>query len=238
MRIQKINILRRAVKDIMYISRKKDNVFIWGSFDILNFNKIKEKSSLYAYLLFCYIKTAEQYKPFINSYITKKDNKIIFDEIDLAISVEKEFEKEKLPLIYIIRNAGDKSLDDINSELKKAKNAGVNELINKESMSFYSKPDWIRKIGWNNILRNPEKFKQYLGTTAMTTLHNSGTSDIFAIPASPYTCTLTVGSVTGDEFIKKINLSLTFDHNIIDGVPSVNIFETFKAFVNTLCDGG
>ncbi|MBE2256281.1 MAG: hypothetical protein IAE65_08780 [Ignavibacteria bacterium] len=238
MKKDKLNILRRAVKDLMYISKKKDNVFIWGTFEILNYQDIKKDSSLYAYLLFCYIKTVEEYKEYINAYINSKEEKIIFDEIDLAISVEKEFQDEKIPLIYIIRDAGKKSLKEINEELKRAKESGVNDLINYESMSFYKKPEWIRKLGWNNILKNPERFRQYLGTTAMTTLHNAGNSEIFAIPASPYTCTLTVGSVTGDETSKKINISLTFDHNLIDGVPSVKIFEKFKENVNALCYGG
>ncbi|HCA43047.1 MAG TPA: hypothetical protein DEP28_07320, partial [Bacteroidetes bacterium] len=126
MKKDKLNILRRAVKDLMYISKKKDNVFIWGTFEILNYQDIKKDSSLYAYLLFCYIKTVEEYKEYINAYINSKEEKIIFDEIDLAISVEKEFQDEKIPLIYIIRDAGKKSLKEINEELKRAKESGVN----------------------------------------------------------------------------------------------------------------
>ncbi len=46
---------------------------------------------------------------------------IVFEDIDICITVEREYQNEKVPLPYVIRKTNEKSLVEIHKEIRSAK---------------------------------------------------------------------------------------------------------------------
>lgn len=235
--------IRRLIADAAYEGKKINIIHAFGEIDITN-AKMKtdsEKISLISYLVHCTAASVKEKIEF-NSY--KKGNKIItFNEVDISLIFEVEIDGIKYPMNYIIRNAGGKSLMDIDAEIKNVKSAEVKKnFLNKEMRMFCSLPRFLRRIIWRRIMRNPFLIKKYLGTIGITSLHTINAGEFWGIPLSPLNLTLTFGGVYNkavrvkDEYTEREFLSVTasVNHDLIDGASGKRFFKYIKRKVESL----
>ena len=76
--------------------------------------------SFTGYVLCCYAQAINENKP-MNAYRKGRQNLMVFDDVDVAVMVEKEIEGQLQPIHYILRAANKKSLEEINLELLQQK---------------------------------------------------------------------------------------------------------------------
>ena len=180
----------------------------------------------------------------MHAYRKGRTRLVIFDEVDIAFTVEREIEGLLMPVAHIVRAANRKSIEAMHAELQAAK---VAPLGGKGPMSslerrFFELPRWLRRIVWFFIRRDPNLFKLLLGTVGVTSMgmHTAGAAVV--IPITPMTLTLSIGSIGKKLEMHKgalaerevIHLNLGADHDIIDGAPLMRFADSFK---QKLADG-
>ena len=168
-----------------------------------------------------------------------RNKNIVFDNIDIALPVEKVVAGISVPLALLIKETNTKTAHDIQNEIDAALGqAIVNEkdyILNKHSLSkaslnmYYRMPQWIRLPLMKWIFRNPFSAKKHAGTVMVTTVNATGNSAGWILPTrTMHSITISFGSVTkkpwvvnGEVTIRDIiHLTVTFDHDVIDGVPA------------------
>lgn len=174
----------------------------------------------------------------ILAYRFGNTKQVIFDEIDLSFMVERDVEHAPLPLVHIVRNASNKSLDAIQAELQTAKTASLGEAspLSRLQQFFFLRPKFIRRIVWFFIRRDPYAFKQLVGTAGVTSMGMFATGAAVVQPITPMTLTLSIGS-TSERVVMEhglpvardfLHLNLGADHAVIDGAPLMRFAEAFK----------
>jgi pyruvate/2-oxoglutarate dehydrogenase complex dihydrolipoamide acyltransferase (E2) component len=163
---------------------------------------------------------------------------IAFDDVDLAVIVEREWEGEAVPVFYLLRAAQRKTVYEINREIRAARTTplGTTGPMNALEMLFFRLPAWLRKILWFFIRRNPYWFKDLAGTAAVSSMGMYTSGAAVGVPVTPMTLTLTVGTIEKKLALRDgqavehdiVHLTLSVDHDIIDGAPLMRFAERFK----------
>jgi pyruvate/2-oxoglutarate dehydrogenase complex dihydrolipoamide acyltransferase (E2) component len=174
----------------------------------------------------------------MQAYRQGKSRLVIFDEVDLAIMVERAVDGYTMPITQLIRNANQKPISTIAQEINAAKTAPVGDTGPMTALEklFFSLPNWLRKIIWIEIRRDPHTFKQLAGTVGITSMGMNAVGPAVIIPITPMTLTLSIGASYSKVVLEHgiaverdfIQMNLGADHDIIDGAPLMRFTEQFK----------
>lgn len=202
--------------------------------------KTGEKISLTAWIIKCITQTLSEYKDF-NAYRQGKRKIIVFNDIDIALPIEKIVKEEARPRVHLIRKANEKSIKDLSNEMLMVQNENASEdtqiLGHKTSglENFALKaPMFIQRFLLWITRKNAILKKNYMGTTAVTAIGMKGYFPGWVIPLGGTASTLfVVGGITKKPGVindkisirEYIHLTITTDHDIIDGGPLARFVE-------------
>lgn len=174
----------------------------------------------------------------MQAYRLGRSRLVVFDDVDIAFIIEREWEGELCPVFFIVRAAQRKSVYEIHRELRAARDAalGTDGPMNALEMQFFLLPGFLRKALWFFIRRNPYWFKDLAGTVGFSSvgMYTSGAAN--GVPITPMTTTLSVGATEKKLVLQDgrpverdvVHLNLSFDHGIIDGAPLMRFADRLK----------
>jgi len=174
----------------------------------------------------------------MQAYRLGQSRLVVFDDVDFAFMIEREWKDEPIPVFYIVRAAQQKSASDIHRELQAARETplGTDGPMNALEMQFFLLPRFLRKAVWFVIRRNPYWFKDVAGTAAVTSMGMYTAGAAVGIPITPMTLTLTIGTIEKKPALHDgqlmerdmVHLVLSVDHDIVDGAPLMRFAERLK----------
>ncbi len=238
---------RKAVIASASVTRKANTIHSFTEIDITeprrllkeHAEKTGEKLSFTAYIVSCLVHAIKQFPQF-NSFI-KGRRLIVLDDISVSVLIERDLAGERVPEPVGITKAQDKSFRQIHHEIREA------QKIQSDRLGSISGKTWIRFIPGFFLRtfisiadKNISMGKRY-GKIAVTAVGMFSKEPVWFIPHGSATVLLTVGSIskkvveTGGHFESREHLCLTvsFNHNIIDGAPASRfmnlLIETIKS---------
>jgi hypothetical protein len=174
----------------------------------------------------------------VQAYRLGRSRLIVFDDIDFAFMIEREWEGEPIPVFYIVRAAQQKSAAEIHRELQVARETPLRTdgPMNALETQFFLLPRFLRKAVWFVIRRNPYWFKDVAGTAAVTSMGMYTSGAAVGIPITPMTLTLTIGTIERKPAVLDgqvaerdvIHLVLSVDHDVVDGAPLMRFAERLR----------
>ncbi len=183
----------------------------------------------------------------VQALLLKDRRLVLFDEVDISISIERKIKDGYLPFPLVLRAVNTKSVLDIDKEIKDA----IEEEIDDEYTLFmprhprlgetllrffYGFPSFMRVLFMERLVKKPMRAKKILGTVGFATVSMTGGLSGWTFPSkNAYSLYIALGSITkkplvmGEEIKIRdvLNMSVIFDHNIIDGMPA-------RSFMNSL----
>lgn len=203
------------------------------------FRTIKEKNgvslSFTAWLVKCISTAVDEYRE-AGAYLQDRNTLIMFDDIDVSITVEKEYNGTNVPLPYVIRQTNHKSIAEIHHEIRKAKqdvaedgNVVIGGGYGKFSTKlFLSLPGFIRRWVWRTFLLKPYTAQKNMGSVMLTSVGMYSTFDGWVIPTSIHPLCFAVGTITkkpgvvdGNIAVREyLKMTVLVDHDVMDGAPA------------------
>ncbi|KAA3609196.1 MAG: dehydrogenase [Calditrichaeota bacterium] len=234
---------RRATFDVGKIGSKKHHIVGLLEVDITNAKRrIKDSKNSGNKISFTswFVKavaTSVHESNYSHAIRYKKDKLISFEEVDISIPVEREINGVKVPIATIIRNASQKTIEEIHTDIQKSVKAKIEnendyvltERKDKSSTGlFFLLPQWMRLIVWKRILKNPFSIKKNMGTVIVTNVGMFGSFAGWIIPKSIHNLCIGIGSIIDKPWVvndqieirKILHLTVLFDHDAIDGAPA------------------
>jgi pyruvate/2-oxoglutarate dehydrogenase complex dihydrolipoamide acyltransferase (E2) component len=212
-------------------------------------SKAAEKPSFTAWILYCIAQAVSEHKA-VHALRESKNNRIIFDEVDISVIVEKEVNGEKVPLPIVIRNANAKNASEIALEIRAAKNqkiSGEKDYVLGESRYkwgikvFVALPQFLRLLIWRHILKNPFTVKDMMGTVLLSSIGMAGNIKGWAIPAGIHPLSVALGSVIrkpgvqGEqiEIREYLPMTIVMDHDVVDGAPAARFVSRLTELIES-----
>ncbi|MHA2392160.1 MAG: 2-oxo acid dehydrogenase subunit E2 [Promethearchaeota archaeon] len=239
--------VRRVVAETFSYFEKKHPIHLLIELDITiprvkikeHFSSTGEKLSLTAFIIYCVAKVVNENK-LTHAFRLGKKKLIIFDDVDITAIVERFVEGEYFPNIHIIRAANKKAYNEINEEIRAAQVEEVETDKYKNLMSNYFKvPRFLRRPLGRKFIRNPFIIKKFSGTVIVTAVGMIGEGVGWGIPYPGHPLIVTVGGISKKPGIfdgnietrEYIKMTITFDHDIIDGGPATRFVSRLKELI-------
>jgi pyruvate/2-oxoglutarate dehydrogenase complex dihydrolipoamide acyltransferase (E2) component len=196
-----------------------------------------ETLSFTAFVLAC-LGQAVDGNPYMHAYRNWRNQLVLFDEVDVTTMIEVQAGEERFPLAHVIRAVNKRTFRDIHDEIR------GHQAARKRQPNPYQRliplytvvPGPIRRWAWRALFRSPHLAKQNVGTTILTAVGMFGEGAGWGITMPLYTLGVTLGSIVqrpvlaADQVENREHLCLTlsFDHDIVDGAPAARFSQHFK----------
>jgi pyruvate/2-oxoglutarate dehydrogenase complex dihydrolipoamide acyltransferase (E2) component len=179
--------------------------------------------------------------PQVHSFLDWRRHLVIFKEVDVVTMIEPQAGKVAIP--HIIRSANRKSVVQISDEIRQVQaSPGSSEQAGKLVKFAPQIPRFLRLLFFRILKFNPFWFKQMSGTVVVTSVGMFGRGGGWGIGFLPtHNLGLTVGGISqkpgaidGKILIRDfLNLTISFDHDIIDGAPAARFANTLSNLIET-----
>jgi hypothetical protein len=166
---------------------------------------------------------------------------VLYDEVDIATMIEVEKDGKRFPVGHIVRGANKKTFREIHEEIRRIQ-AGPME--GKEVKRLYSiglLPAFVRRPMFWLLSRSPHLTKRYKGTVALTAVGMFGKGGGWGMGLPSHTLGITIGGIAEKPGIVEgrieareyLNVTLDFDHDIVDGAPAARFGQRFRELVES-----
>jgi len=204
-----------------------------------------ESLSFTAFIMACLGTAVDEHKV-VQAMRKGNNHLIVFEDVDVLTYIEREVGDQQLILPYIVRAANHKTFLEIHREIRAAQ---VQDLAKFDMgggiamrllpaalfLPYFQITTWIGR-------HYPQLWEKTWGTVMLSAVGMFGEGAGWEIPLSPPTlCWITVGGIgqkrenadaqpVTREFL---SLTVSFDHNLIDGAPAARFTKRFKELIES-----
>jgi pyruvate/2-oxoglutarate dehydrogenase complex dihydrolipoamide acyltransferase (E2) component len=198
------------------------------------------KLSFTAFLAATYARAIAEH-PKVQTYQNWRGQRIIFKDVDVATLIEPSEGAVAFP--HILREANRKSVGELTDEIRavqerpqsSAQVGGISDL----APHF---PRFVRLLYFWILKKDPRWFRAVAGTTVLTSIGMFGKSSGWGIAfLATHTLGLTVGGIATKPAVHEgqievgefLQLTLSFDHDVVDGAPAARYTNRFVEMLET-----
>lgn len=203
--------------------------------------KTGDSLSFTAFLISCLAQALAAH-PMLQAYRSWRNQLIVFDDVDVATLIETEVNGVALP--HVVRAANRKTFPEISREIRSVKAAPMKSEQANGRLSRLAKraPSFVRRLFYASLFLNPHWLKQITGTVVISSVGMFARGGGWGIGFLPFhTMGLTVGGISekwvmmdGQPVPREyLCLTISFDHNIVDGAPAARFVSCFKELVES-----
>jgi pyruvate/2-oxoglutarate dehydrogenase complex dihydrolipoamide acyltransferase (E2) component len=200
--------------------------------------------SFTAFIIACLGKAVSEDKT-VQAYRLGRRKLIVFDDVDVTAMVERTtVEGEKVVRAHIFRAADKKTYQEINQEMQEAQTCPADKLIARRMQVVadigLALPGFLRRIFMRFVFSDPYRLRQLTGTVNVTAVGMFGEGNGWGVPVNgPIPLVLTVGGIVEKPGIvdgrieprEYLNLTISFDHDIVDGAPAARFAGHLKQLI-------
>jgi hypothetical protein len=197
-----------------------------------------ETFSFSAFFLACLGQAIDADKQ-MHAYRNWRNQLIVFDDVDVNMLFEVEVDGVKTIRPHILRGVNHKSMPELHAEIRAFQREHQRSEESKFIETFVRLPGFVRRWFLRVLFKDPQRLKDLYGTVLVTSIGMFGTGSGWGIPVPNHTLQLTLGGVGAkpgvvDERIEVrrfLSVTVSFDHDIVDGAPAARFIERLKCLV-------
>ena len=198
-----------------------------------------ERLSLTGYVVSCLARTLAAF-PRFNSF--RKGNRLlVLDDVTISVLFEREIGSESVPEPVGIQAATRKTYRQINDELRAAQMHEGQHLGAATGMAWIRFiPGFLLRTFVRLAARNVGMQKKY-GVVGVTAVGMFGSGPLWLVPLTNATVTVAIGSIAKRPVLvdgevqerEHLCLTVSFDHDIIDGAPAARFTGRFGELLSS-----
>lgn len=243
--------MRRLTVDAGWIESRRHNVHGLLEMDVTDARRIiaelKQKTgeplSFTAFVIAC-LASAVGDNLSMHAYRDWRGRLVIFTDVNVNTMFDAEVDGHRTVLPYIVKAADKKNVREISDEIRSVQEQHKLKQSSPEAKyirQFVAMPALVRRLFYWYIYRTPKLLHEKFGTVALTAVGMFGKGGGWGIAFGNHTLCVTLGGIARkpgvvDEEIKireYLSVTLTMDHDIIDGAPATRFAQQFKELVES-----
>ena len=206
-----------------------------------------EALSFTGYLAYCVACAVDEDKT-VQAYLKGRKQLVIFDDVDVAMPVERQIGGTRAPMVHIIRRANQKTFLEIHQEIRTVQSQSVPH--NKgfaPGILFFMRLPWPVPQLFGTILRavthrDPaETTVRLAGTVGVTAVGMFGKRSGWGLVPMVQSLGLVVGGIARKPAIvddrieprEMLSLTVVFDHDVVDGAPAARFVRRLMELIET-----
>lgn len=205
-------------------------------------NQGGENLSFTGFIVACVARAVDEDR-MLHAHRWGRNKLVLFDEVDVNLQIE-QVEEDGTSIVQsrILRAANRKSVEEISTEIRSAQRVTAADRRRKRgTLWLVSFPRVVRRLVWQAVMARPWWTKRFGGTIAVSSVGMFGSSLGWGIPVTPAPLMVTVGGIgprvgvgaTGIEERDHLSLTISVDHDIVDGGPAARFVERLRDLVES-----
>jgi hypothetical protein len=212
-----------------------------------------ETLSFAGYLTFCLGRAVDEDKS-VQAYRKGGKRLALFDDVDVGLMVENKAGEKRTLMGHVVRGANRKSYREIHDEIRRVQseptppNRGMPNWFRSVLLSPWPLSKWVIGLLRMNVRRDPAAFVQSSGTVALTSVGMFGGGHSgWGVSPTFHPVGLVVGSISWKPVVvegrieprEMLNLTVGFDHDIVDGSPATRFVRRLVELIESgygLCE--
>jgi pyruvate/2-oxoglutarate dehydrogenase complex dihydrolipoamide acyltransferase (E2) component len=196
--------------------------------------------SFTAFIIACLGRAVDEHK-YVHALRKGSHHLVLFGEVDVLTWIEREIAGQPQVLPCIVRAANHKTFPEIHDQIRAAQVQDLAKIEVGGAKASQLLPAWLFRPYFSLATRIgkrfPQAWKQSWGTVTLSAVGMVGNGAGWGIPpSSPSICWITVGGighkredVDGQSSTREyLSLTVSFDHNLVDGAPAARFTERLK----------
>ncbi|MGE5123177.1 MAG: 2-oxo acid dehydrogenase subunit E2 [Acidobacteriaceae bacterium] len=245
--VERLDPFRQLVIDGMDLAARKHHIHGLVEVDITTarhkIRQIKkstgESLSFTGFIAYCCARAIDEDKH-LHAYRDWSNHLVLFDDVDISLPVERTRQGQPVVLQTVIRAANHKSIQEIHGEIRELQSKTLVETLWGRWLRWYILiPGFIRRLLFRIVQRLPMVLKRFNGTVLVTSVGMFGNAAGWGIPLTGHTLSVTVGGIESKPVLyngelqnrEHLCLTVTFDHDIVDGAPAARFVQHFTQLV-------
>jgi hypothetical protein len=206
-----------------------------------------EALSFTGYLAFCLARAVDEDKS-VQAYLKGRKKLVIFDDVDVAMPIERQIGGTRAPMVYIVRRANHKTFLQIHQEIRSVQAQMVPH--NKgfaPSILFFMRLPWPVPQLFGAVLRAATRRDpagttvRLAGTVGVTAVGMFGHRSGWGLVPMVQTLGLVVCGIARkpalvDDRIEPremLSLTVVFDHDVVDGAPATRFVQRLTELIES-----
>jgi pyruvate/2-oxoglutarate dehydrogenase complex dihydrolipoamide acyltransferase (E2) component len=244
---ERLHPFRQLVMDGLSLAARKHCIHGLVEVDITRprerLRQIKESEgeglSFTGYIVHCCAKAIDEDRH-VHACLDWRGRLVIFDDVDVSLPVERRQEGRPVVLQTVIRAANHKSVRQIHREIRDLQTKELGQTSWGRWLRWYVLvPRFLRLLFFRMAARAPGTLKRFNGTVLVSSVGMFGSRAGWGIPLPGHTLSVTIGGIetkpvlVGGELKNREHLCLTvtFDHDLVDGGPAARFVQRFASLV-------
>lgn len=240
--------MRQLVLDNAWMSRRRHIMSGLVEFDVTDArgfirdheSESGERISFTAFLLAC-IGRAVAADRLVQAMRDWRNRLIIFEDVDVLVAFEIQADDRTFPLVHPMRRTNERSVYEIHREIRAIQ---ANPMSSPSAQGgllrhFYILPTFLRRIVYRLVMANPHWFRQFAGTASLSSVGMFGAGGGWGLGSPNHSLSIFVGGIAQKpavvdgriEVRELLSLTLSFDHDVIDGAPAARFTQRLKELV-------
>jgi pyruvate/2-oxoglutarate dehydrogenase complex dihydrolipoamide acyltransferase (E2) component len=245
--VESLHPFRQLVMDSMELAERKHCFHGIVQVDISRARErirhIKESTgqslSFTGFIAYCCARAVDEDKH-LHAYFDWRGRLVMFDEVDISLPVERSQNGRPVVLQTVIRAANRKTVWEIHNEIRSLQTKDLGETQWNSWLRWYVLlPRFVRILLFRIVERAPTILKRFNGTVLVTSVGMFGSRAGWGIPLPGHTLAVTIGGIAPSpvpvegklEYKDHLCLTLSFDHDVIDGGPAARFVQRFADLV-------
>ncbi len=239
---------RRLIVDIGRATRARRSIHGFIEADVTDVRRLlRERStdsrqmSLTAYIAHC-VGHAVAADRQVHAVRDLRGRLVLYDDVDINVSVEVQLEGRSFPMNHIIRAADKRSVADVSEELHRIKRDPAQSptlRLAGAARWFLFLPSALRVRAFRLLYRLPDRQKTLAGTVGLTAVGMFASGGGWGTAFQVHPIDIVVGGIsvrpgytdTGVSAREYLHLTLSFDHDVVDGAPAARFAARLREFV-------
>lgn len=239
-------IMRRFSVDAGRLGRRKHIMHGLLEFDVTEARRLiqaqKAKTGLgpsfTAFLILCLSKAIEQNKE-VQAFLDWRNRLVVYDDVNVTTMIEIDSERGKIVMPRLIHGANRMDLQEIQAEIRSAQKAPARTQEAGFMRWFLLLPGFVRQLFYTALQRSPAYYSQLASPVLVSSVGMFGKGGGWGIPMANFSLTITVGGIAEKpgvvdgriEIREYLCVTLSFDHDVIDGAPAARFTQRFRELV-------
>ncbi|MDX1661001.1 MAG: 2-oxo acid dehydrogenase subunit E2 [Gemmatimonadota bacterium] len=174
--------------------------------------------------------------PILHAYRDWRRRLVVFDDVDVDVIIERLVSGARMGTRHIVRGANRRSVEEIHEDLRSAQRREFRLRDHPGWAAYLYLPGFVRNALWRIGSRFPKRVKRHAGTVSVTAIGMFGEGGGWGIGLGGHTLGVAIGgigekpvAVDGEVEIREVvSLTLSFDHDIVDGAPATRFAKRLK----------
>ncbi len=245
--VEPLDPFRQLVIDGMSLAARKHNIHGLIEVDITaaraRIAKIKaqtgEAISFTGFVVYCCARAVDEDKH-VHAYRDWRNRLVLFDDVDISLPVERIQAGQPVVLQTVIRAANRKAVREIHGEIRALQAKELGDTAWGRWLRWYVLiPGPIRRLFFRLAGTRPNTLKRFNGTVLVTSVGMVGQVSGWGIPLAGHSLAVTVGGIEEKPVLRDgelrnrphLRLTVTFDHDIIDGAPAARFIQRLAELI-------